>query len=85
MCEQYIINTVEYTVKQRFSIRGATRDFLGCQLLCQTVAKFIFLYKFVQYIKWCKGCKNDFSFLTGCGLQKELRTAAVKDTIASRD
>ena len=31
-----------------------------------------------QYIKWCKGCANDFSFRTGCGLRNELRTAAVQ-------
>ena len=30
------------------------------------------------YIKWCKGCENDFSFRTGCGLQNELRIADVK-------
>jgi len=31
-----------------------------------------------KYIKWCKGCANDFSFRTGCGLRNELRTAAVQ-------
>ena len=25
-----------------------------------------------------RGCKNDFSFRTGCGLQNELRTAGLK-------
>jgi len=31
-----------------------------------------------QYIKWCKRCKNDFSFRTGSGLQNELRTAVLE-------
>jgi len=53
---------------------GARRDFFRCELLCQTVAKFILLYKFIQYIKWCK---NDISFQTGWELQNELRTAAL--------
>jgi len=34
-----------------------------------------------QYIKWCKGCKNDFFFRTGCGLQNELRTADLNSCI----
>ena len=65
----YSINTLE----QWFSIGGARRDFLGCELLFSTSL----LYK-QQYIKWCKGCKNDFSFRTGCGLQNELRTGALE-------
>ena len=56
----------------------ARRASWGCENLCQIVAKFIILYKFTQYIKWCKGHKNDFSFRTGCGLHNESRTAALK-------
>jgi len=33
------------------------------------------------YIKWCKGCKTDFYFWTGCGLQNELRTAGLGFTV----
>ena len=39
-------------------------------------AKLLFSTK-KQHIKWCKGCKNDFFFLTGCELLNELRTAAL--------
>ena len=35
------------------------------------------LQKTIAYIKWCKGCKNDFSFRTECGIQNELRTATL--------
>jgi len=33
----------------------------------------------MQYMKWCKGLKNDFSFRMGCGLQNELRTAGLRE------
>jgi len=47
-------------------------NILECDRLCAN-----FSDNKKQYIKWCKGCKNDFSFRTGCGLQNELRTAGL--------
>ena len=34
-----------------------------------------------HYMKWFKGCKNDFSIRTGCGLQNELKTAGLKQSL----
>ena len=55
---------------QRFSIGGCKKGLLGVRTSL--------LYKKL-YIKWCKGCENDFSFRTGCRLQNELRTGGLDE------
>ena len=65
----HICMTGFVTPEQQFSIGGEKRDFMGCKHLCANFS----------IIKWCKGCKRDFFFRTGCGLQNELRTSALKE------
>ena len=71
------------SLEQQFSIEGARtpggckKGFLGVRaFLLWILISAMVMQK--HYIKWCKGCKNDFSIRTGCGLQNELRTAALE-------